>query len=82
MPAEWIEALQKDYGLAENEAYVFALLVEAHRLYNELPDHRFGDEAFQTGIQAAQQVLAMRVVRRDHPGGWLTRGERLERGMD
>ena len=79
----WIEELVRNYGLTEDEAHVFAYLVEAQRIYNnELPQASFNDHAFQAGIQAAQNVLAMRVVRRDHPTGWLTRVEREERGMD
>jgi hypothetical protein len=82
IPDEWIEELVRDYGLAEDEAYVFAFLVEASRIYGELPEARFNDEAFDAGIDAALNVLAMRVVRRDHPDGWLTREEREERGKD
>jgi hypothetical protein len=79
----WIEELVSNYGLTEEEAYVFAFLVEAQRIYdNELPEASFNDHAFQAGVQAAQNVLAMRVVRREHPEGWLTRVEREERGKD
>ena len=77
----WIEELVNNYGLTEDEAYVFAFLVEAQRIYDyELPEATFNDHAFREGILAAQNALALRVVRRDHPAGWLTREEREERG--
>ena len=82
IPDEWIEELVRDYGLTEDEAYVFAFLVEARRIYGELPDPGFRDEAFDASIETALNVLAMRVTRRDHPNGWLTIEERQERGKD
>ena len=82
IPDEWITELVGEYGLTENEAYVFALLLEAQKIYDKLPGPRANDEEFYTGVQAAQNVLAIRVVRRDHPDGWLTVEEREERGKD
>jgi len=82
MPDEWFAELVGEYGLTEDEAYVYAFLLEAQQIYSELPDARFNDDAFHTGIQSAMNVLALRVVRRDHPDGWLTFGEREERGKD
>ena len=82
IPDEWIAELVGAYGLTEDEAYVFAFLLEAQQIYDDLPDVWFNDDAFYTGIQAAQDVLAKRVVRRDHPDGWLTFEEREERGKD
>ncbi len=82
IPDEWIGELERDYGLTEDEAYVFSFLLEARRLYNELPDAGFNNEAFRTSIRTAHNVLAWRVARRDHPNGWLTHEEREERGKD
>lgn len=65
---EWIGELQRDYGLTEDEAYVFSFLLEAQRLYGELPEAGFNDGAFRDSIRTAQNVLAWRVARRDHPG--------------
>jgi hypothetical protein len=82
IPDGWIEELVQDYGLTEDEAYVFAFTVEAQRIYDELPASGFNDEPFGAGIRAAQNILAMRVARRDHPEGWLTRSEIEERRKD
>jgi hypothetical protein len=82
IPDEWIEELVRYFGLTEDEAYVFACLTEARDAYYQLPEARFDDAAFRTSIDIASKVLAMRVVKRDHPDGWLTNEEREERGVD
>ncbi len=77
---EYIATLVRDWGLTEEEARIFDHLLEAARLYRELPEEReFDDSTFLPSIEAAIRILAMRVVKRDHPDGWFTLGEREER---
>jgi hypothetical protein len=80
--SDGIDELVRDYGLTEDEARVFAFLVEAQCVYDELHDPGFHDESFRMAIRAAINVLAMRVVRRDHPDGWLTCEDRQEHRKD
>jgi hypothetical protein len=78
--SEWIEQLVRDYGLTEDDAYVYAYLVEAQRIYfEELPEVPIRDDEFIASIEADLNILAYHVVRRDHPEGWLTDVEWEER---
>ena len=72
---DWIKRLVSDYGLSEDEAHIFAHLIEAQRIFHDLPDELPVDRAFQESINTALNTLALRVVRRDHPNGWRTLGE-------
>ena len=75
IPEGWIEELVGDSGLTENEAYVCAFMAGVERLYGELPDVGVDAGSLRAGLRAAQDTLALRVVRRDYPDGWLTREE-------
>jgi hypothetical protein len=64
-------------GLTEEELRVFDSLVALGESWFELPNRNHMDNAlFESGYESIANLLARRVVKREHPeGGWLTRDE-------
>jgi hypothetical protein len=59
----------RDDGLNDQEGEVMDALVEAVNKYAKLPRQHPDDlNFFVDAIHQCQMILAMRVVRRDHPG--------------
>jgi hypothetical protein len=66
-------------GLTEAELQVFDSLVALGEAWFELPNRSLRDNAmFASGYDSIANLLAMRVVKRDHPEGWRTRRDELE----
>lgn len=62
---------REDDGLIGDEAKAMDCLVEAVEYFNKLPiQHPADSEEFATSIHDCQKLLALRVVRREHPEGW------------
>ncbi|HZU80065.1 MAG TPA: hypothetical protein VE991_09130 [Acidimicrobiales bacterium] len=58
-------------GLTDDEGYVMDALVDAADAYADLPvEHPAEPGEFEQAIHRAQDLLAVRVARRDHPAGW------------
>ena len=58
-------------GLTENEGYVMDALVEAFECYSDLAvEHPDEPNEFRMAVHRAQDLLAVRIVRRSHPEGW------------
>lgn len=65
------EKPKRDDGLTEQEGMVMDALCKAFSAFKEL-ESQHPDELreFVDGIHQCQDVLALRVVRRDYPAGW------------
>jgi len=64
------------HGLTEHEARILHHLDRATTLYEELPDSYGKDLAdWVAHREALAKLLMVRVVKRDHPEGWLTEVE-------
>jgi NADH:ubiquinone oxidoreductase subunit E len=64
------------YGLTEHEAQILHHLDQATQLYKRLPDHE--NKYISSWLlyrEALSRLLMLRVVKRDHPEGWLTEAE-------
>ena len=62
-------------GLTEDEGDVMDALVGAADSFNQLdPQHPSEADDFFAAIHRAQDLLAVRVCRRDYPEGWPTYG--------
>ncbi len=60
-------------GLTKAEGAVMDALVTAWNAYAELEKQHPQDEAeFLAAVHRAQDLLAIRIVRRDYPYGWTT----------
>jgi len=71
-----IHDLARRHGLTENEARILHHLDQATQLYKRLPDHHNKDiSSWTTYRKALFRLLMLRVVKRDHPEGWLTEAE-------
>lgn len=58
-------------GLTDDEGVVMDALVTATNAYADLPvEHPSEPDEFVTGIHRAQDLLAVRIARRDYPDGW------------
>ncbi len=69
-------------GLDEHEARIFHYLIEAGNLYWELveqDDYGTKNDDWSFHQNGLFSLLMYRIVRRDHPEGWLTVGEVEER---
>jgi hypothetical protein len=68
-----VKLQQPPSGLTPDEQRVMDALVTAVLAFNDLEAAITPDEmrAFVEGIHQCQNVLGMRVVRRDHPDFWL-----------
>ncbi len=66
-------------GLTEEELRVFDSLTALGESWFDLPNRSHRDNAlFESGYEAIANLLARRVVKREHPEGWLTRRDELE----
>lgn len=64
------------HGLTEHEARILHHLDQATKLYKRLPNHDNKDlSSWMTCKKALATLLMQRVVKRDHPEGWLTEAE-------
>lgn len=67
-------------GLTEDEARIFLHLNAAVRQWQELPDtDYFETQVILDSYRRMIEKLAVRVVKRDHPEGWLTVDEKEDR---
>jgi hypothetical protein len=58
-------------GLTHNEGAVMDALVSAAEAYRELPvEHPAEPQEFVAAIHRAQDLLAVRIARREYPSGW------------
>jgi len=72
--------MSNDLGLTEEESRAMDGLIAAAEHFAGLEQTHPSDlDEFIDAIHRAQAILALRVVRRDHPEGWLTR---LPKGHD
>ncbi len=64
-------------GLTEEELRVFDSLIALGESWFDLPNRSHRDNAlFESGYESIANLLARRVVKREHPEGWRTgRGE-------
>ena len=70
------------HGLTEHEARILYHLDRATELYKRLPDHYNKDiSSWTTHSEALARLLMLRVVKRDHPEGWLTEAEEQYRKL-
>jgi ribosomal protein S27AE len=59
-------------GLTEQEQKVIDNLISAWNEYNQLEKQHPDDiDIFQDGIHKCQQILAMRILRREYPDYWV-----------
>jgi hypothetical protein len=66
-------------GLTKEELRVFDSLIALGESWFELPNRSLRDNAmFASGYDSIAGLLAMRVVKRDHPEVWRTRRDELE----
>jgi len=66
-------------GLTEEELRVFDNLVALGKAWLELPNRSLRENAlFESGYDSIAGLLAVRVVKREHPEGWRTRRDELE----
>jgi hypothetical protein len=73
---ERIPDIAHRHGLTEHEARILHHLDRATKLYEELPDNYSKDLAGWTAHrEALAKLLMVRVVKRDHPEGWLTEAD-------
>jgi len=58
---------------------VFDSLIALGESWFDLPNRSHRDNAlFTSGYDSIACLIAMRIVKRDHPEGWRTRGDELE----
>ena len=80
--AREIHDIAHRHGLTENEARILHHLDQATQLYKRLPGHENKDiSSWLTYREALARLLMVRVVKRDHPEGWLTEAEEEYRGL-
>lgn len=73
---ERIHDIAHRHGLTEHESRILHHLDRATKLYEGLPDSYGKDLAGWTAHrEALYRLLMVRVVKRDHPEGWLTEAE-------
>lgn len=67
--------MTREDGLSDDEGVVMDALCDAVEAYGKLPiDHPSEPEEFIAAIHRLQDLLAVRVCRRDYPGAWLSYG--------
>lgn len=64
------ESFGNNLGLDFIEQQVMDSLVNAWDNFLTLPRSADDTEDFRRGIHSLQRILAMRVIRREHPEGW------------
>lgn len=79
LPQELLDEQCQTYGFTEDEARVFAFLSAARNRYDDLPEVPYASGPFNDAIRDAINLLALSVVRRDHPDGWRTVSESEDR---
>lgn len=61
----------REDGLTNEEGWVMDALVDAANIYAELPvEHPSESYEFVAAIHRAQDLLAIRIARREYPEGW------------
>jgi hypothetical protein len=76
LPREHMHEIARGHGLTEHEAMILHHLDRATKMYRELPDHYDKDlDGWVAHKEALARLLMVRVVKRDHPEGWLTEAE-------
>lgn len=83
LPREHIHEIARRYGLTEHEVMILRHLDKATELYRRLPDHHDKDlDGWVAHKEALVRQLMVRVVKRDHPEGWLTEAEERYRSLE
>jgi hypothetical protein len=73
---EHMNDIARRHGLTEHEAMILHHLDRATHMYKELPDHYDKDLSdWMAHKEALGRLLMVRVVKRDHPEGWLAEAE-------
>ena len=63
--------MSRDDGLTDGEGDVLDALCDAFVGYSDLPvEHPDEPDEFRAAIHRAQDLLAVRIARRDYPAGW------------
>ena len=83
LPREHMHEIARRYGLTEHEVVNLGHLDKATELYRGLPDHHDKDlDGWVAHKEALARLLMVRVVKRDHPEGWLTEAEEQYRRLE
>lgn len=70
------------HGLTEHEARILQHIHSATEIYKSLPDNYSKDlPGWLAHERALTGLLMLRVVKRDHPEGWLTEAEEAYRRL-
>ena len=79
---ERLERLAQATGLTEDEVLIMDYLDQATRLYLDLPDNYDKDMfAWNRNRRGLDHLLMWRIVKREHPEGWVTLGEEEDREL-
>lgn len=79
---EHMHEIARRHGLTEHEATILHHLDKATDQYRELPEHYDKDlRDWIAHTEALRRLLMVRVVKRDHPEGWLTEAEEEYRSL-
>jgi hypothetical protein len=77
-----IADLARRHGFTQTEARVFDHLISLAESWEEIPDRSLAENiAFHTSHERIVGMLALRVVKRVYPEGWITRGEEEDRRL-
>ena len=83
LPKEHTHEIARRHGLSEHEAAILHHLDRATKLYKGLPDHHDKDtDGWVAHEEALVRLLMVRVVKRDHPEGWLSEAEEEYRRLE
>lgn len=71
-----VHDIARKHGLTEHEARILQHIGSATKIYKKLPDNYDKDlSEWLVHERALARLLMVRVVKRDHPEGWLTEAE-------
>lgn len=65
-------------GLTDEEGEVMNTLIKAWNLFTKLSKEQQEANEFARGINKCQDILGLRVLRRDYPIGWVNKGREVD----